>query len=190
MEYYRKGAADFYHRTVSVDMDAIYQRFLPLLHESAIILDAGCGSGRDLKVFSERGFQVSAIDSSPELAKLAEAHSGISVKVCRVQDFSETNAYDGIWACASLLHVPEAEMNQVFLNLWHALKVGGVLYCSFKYGSGERLVDGRHFTDADETRLAQWFGLLEGSEIIETWQSVDQRPDAETCWINSLLKKA
>ncbi len=68
--YYEQFAAQFFDSTVTVDMSAIHQRFMARLTSRAHVLDAGCGSGRDAKAFTEAGFQVTAFDASAELARM------------------------------------------------------------------------------------------------------------------------
>lgn len=130
--YYDDHACEFFDSTVGVDMAPIRARFIEGLAESARLLDAGCGSGRDAKAFAEQGFQVAAFDASANLAELASTHCGFKVQVRRFEDVNEVDVYDGIWCCASLLHVAAAEMTGVLTRLWNALKEGGRLYVSFK----------------------------------------------------------
>ena len=108
--YYREFAATFFESTVGVDMTPIRERFATLLPRGARILDAGCGSGRDARAFAQQGYAVSAFDASPELAALASEHCGFTVNVRTFQEVNETDAYDGIWCCASLLHVEVSDM--------------------------------------------------------------------------------
>lgn len=190
LRYYQKFAAEFFESTVGVDMSAIRERFTALLSPAARILDAGCGSGRDAKAFSMQGFRVSAFDASPELAQLASAHCGFTVAVRTFQDLDETEAYDGIWCCASLLHVAPAEMHMVLARLWNALVPGGVLYASFKTGTGSRIQSGRRFTDADESQVLDWLAALPNIGRPELWQTNDQRPDRTDKWTNVIVKKA
>ena len=75
------------------------------LEPGAFVLDAGCGSGRDAKWFAQQGGKVAAFNVSPELARLASQYCGFEVAIQRFSDVTETSAYDGIWCCASLLHV-------------------------------------------------------------------------------------
>jgi 2-polyprenyl-3-methyl-5-hydroxy-6-metoxy-1,4-benzoquinol methylase len=124
VDYYNDTAEQFFSSTLMVDMSPIYQRFLDGLPVGAHILDAGCGSGRDARLFADRGFAVSAFDASDELAKRASAHCGFEVKTQRFQDVTEIAQYDAIWCCASLLHVPLAEMLVTLSKLWAALKAG------------------------------------------------------------------
>jgi 2-polyprenyl-3-methyl-5-hydroxy-6-metoxy-1,4-benzoquinol methylase len=103
------------------------------------ILDAGCGSGRDARAFREKGFSVYAFDACPELAALAAAHADIPVEVRTFADVDEEQRYDGVWACASLLHVPREHLPDALNRLWRALRPGGAFYLSFRPGAGDRL---------------------------------------------------
>jgi HKD family nuclease len=188
-QYYEQFAAEFFGSTVGVDMTPIRQRFLAQLEPRAHILDAGCGSGRDAKALAEAGFQVTAFDASAELARLASAHCGFEVAVRRFEDVDEVEAFDGIWCCASLLHVPLAAMPATLGRLWRALRPGGTLYVSFKHGTGERVHGGRRFTDADEATLCQWFGRLPDVHRLEVWLTDDQRPDRAERWTNALATR-
>lgn len=188
--YYRQFAAEFFESTVGVDMSPIRERFAALLLAGARVLDAGCGSGRDAKAFAQQGFRVSAFDASPELASRASTHCGFAVDVRSFRDVDEVNAYDGIWCCASLLHIAAEEMPSVLAQLWAALAPGGVLYASFKNGTGTRIHGGRHFTDADESQVKDWLTDLPGVDQLDIWLTDDQRPDRTERWTNVLVKKA
>lgn len=189
-DYYQLHAQRFFSETVDVDMSELYCPFVAHLKPGARILDAGCGSGRDAKAFSEMGYEVEAFDASAELVELARQHTGLPVKQMRFEEVTEVERYDGIWCCASLLHVPLAELPGVMAQLAKALKPGGVWYLSFKYGSGEREKDGRRFTDMDEAGLGEMIVGLSGIELVECWQTHDQRPEREDSWINLVLSKA
>jgi 2-polyprenyl-3-methyl-5-hydroxy-6-metoxy-1,4-benzoquinol methylase len=145
--YYDRHAADFAARTASVDMEPIYRRFLPHIRIGGRILDAGCGVGRDTLAFADRGYDVVAIDASTEMVRLACERVGAraAVHLMRFQDVQWCNEFDGIWTCASLLHVPTASFGGIARRLTAALRAGGVWYISFKVGVGERVVGGRLF---------------------------------------------
>ncbi len=189
IDYYNKNASIFFHDTVNVEMTDLYARFLKCIPKGGEILDAGCGSGRDSKFFKEAGFRVSAFDASEELAKLASAHAGINVAVKKLNEIEEFSIYDGIWACASLLHVKPEDMPDVLKRILGALKPGGTLYLSFKYGAGERSHNGRIFTDVDELQLRKWIASIDLEIQIETWKSIDQRPGRNDEWLNAIIKK-
>ncbi|NLJ93006.1 MAG: class I SAM-dependent methyltransferase [Aeromonadales bacterium] len=189
LDYYQQQADAFYHNTVSVDMAPLYARFLPYLPAGGHIIDAGCGSGRDSRYFANLGFKVSAFDASPALAKLAEQHTGLPIIVCKFEAFVTKTPADAIWACASLLHVHRSELVRTMAHLCNQLKAGGIFYCSFKYGQGEVVRDGRHFTNLDEQDLTELLRPLPLSQV-EQWQTTDLRPGREQeRWLNVLLRK-
>ncbi|MBL1386681.1 MAG: class I SAM-dependent methyltransferase [Colwellia sp.] len=191
LTYYNNNAQTFSDSTLNVDMSALYAEFLPHVKQHGHILDAGCGSARDAMYFKNQGFTVSAFDASPALAKLASNHLQQPVEVKTFQELECVNKYDGIWCCASLLHVPKAELPQVFLKLQNALKPDGVLYVSFKYGTQERVHNCREFTDLNESALTALITHHTGLKIIKQWQTVDQRPERESqVWLNALIKAA
>ena len=135
--YYEKNAESFTDNTANVDMKDIQSRFLKELPEGAYILDLGCGSGRDTKVFLEKGYRVDAIDGSEELCKKASTFTGIPVKCMLFQELAAADVYDGVWACSFILHLPKKDLADVLCKIAAALKQNGVLYTSFKHGSFE-----------------------------------------------------
>ncbi|MGP7735435.1 class I SAM-dependent methyltransferase [Oceanimonas smirnovii] len=189
LDYYQQQADAFFAATVSVDMTSLYDRFLPHVAEGGHIVDAGCGSGRDSRHFAGLGYRVTAFDASPALVQKARDYTGLPVACHEFLSLSCQPPADAIWACASLLHVPENELAGVLAHLAAQLKTGGVLYCSFKYGRGEVERNGRRFTDMNEQGLAQLLEALPLA-ITESWQTADLRPGREQeTWLNALLKK-
>jgi len=189
LKYYQDNAQTFFDGTVNVDMSSLYETFTQHLAPGARVLDAGCGSGRDAKAFQEMGYQVEAFDASPAMVELAREHTGLPVKVMSFAEVDWKEEFDGIWCCASLLHVPAVELLGVMRRLADALKPGGVWYVSFKYGDGEREVDGRRFTDMEESNLLQHVSIIDDIEIVTLWKTHDLRPQRNEPWLNGLLKK-
>lgn len=189
IEFYNRNAVEFFNDTVGVDMSALHDRFLREVPDGGIILDAGCGSGRDAKFFKDRGFRIAAFDASKVLADLASKHLGQPVSVRSFTDIREVSFYDGIWACASLLHLPLGEIPSALSRLWNALKPGGTLYLSFKEGQGEREKDGRHFTDLDDDALHRLLENLSNIEKVDCWCTSDQRPGRSEIWLNALIRR-
>src|SRR5579859_643185 len=113
LDFYERNGAKFAAQTQALDMSAFYDRFLANLPPHGHILDAGCGSGRDSKAFLERGYKVTAIDATQSFVDMASAYTGLPVQKMTFQAMSFNNAFDGIWACASLLHVPLNDLPDV-----------------------------------------------------------------------------
>ncbi|MCF8778189.1 class I SAM-dependent methyltransferase [Vibrio sp. IRLE0018] len=187
-QYYTKNAQSFFESTVSVDVQKLYDQFLPHLNPHSAILDAGCGSGRDSKHFRDLGFKVTAFDANQALVELASRHLGQNVIHAKFDTFSaESDSFDGIWACASLLHVPDQELAATFLALSQLLKPQGIFYCSFKYGQAAQVRNGRFFTDMDENKLQATL-TTSPLTIKQTWITSDVRAGRESeQWLNAIL---
>lgn len=189
IDYYNKYAEEFTASTFEVDMESLYQPFLAELPEGARILDVGCGSGRDTLAFKNKGYQVDAIDYSEELVKKATRLTGIPIKLKSFYEVDDYEAYDGIWACASLLHCERSRLAEVLEKMVQALKPNGVIYMSFKYGDSDRDQDGRQFTDLDENQAEALLEQFDNVQHIQQWVTLDQRPDRQEKWLNLLWKK-
>ena len=189
IDYYNKHAEEFTASTVEIDMESLYPPFLAELPEGARILDVGCGSGRDTRAFKNKGYQVDAIDYSEELIKKATELTGIQVKYQSFYELSEVAVYDGIWACASLLHCQRHRLAEVLQRLLRALKPGGVIYMSFKYGDSDREKYGREFTDLNEHQAQELLAQFDQVSWVQQWITIDKRPEREEQWLNLLWKK-
>ncbi|MCD7763235.1 MAG: class I SAM-dependent methyltransferase [Lachnospiraceae bacterium] len=188
ISYYNEHAEEYCAATVGADMSFCRDRFMAFLPAGAHILDAGCGSGRDSKVFLKKGFIVTAMDASEKMCGEAEKLLGQDVLRCTFQEMNFQNAFDGIWACASLLHVAKSEINSVMKNLKRALKPGGIIYVSFKYGTGERTAQRRLFHDYDESSLRM---LLENCEfaVCDIFITEDVRETRQgEKWVNAIAR--
>ena len=190
LDYYRNHAQDFSDGTVAVDFSITQERFLRYLQPGACILDFGCGSGRDSRCFAERGYAVTATDGCAELVELARAHTGLHVRLELFQELEDVELYDGIWACASILHLPPEELVEVLGRLHRALKRGGYLYTSFKYGDFAGESRGRYFTYLTEHSLTELLAGAPEFEPVEQWVSGDVRPGREgELWLNVILRR-
>lgn len=190
IDYYNLNAENFIENTKNVDMHLTQDRFLRLLEKNTTILDFGCGSGRDTKYFLLKGYQVMATDGSAEICRLASAFTGIEVKKLLFQELNETNKYEGIWACSSILHLPKNELFLVIQKMCIALKDNGVVYTSFKYGDFEGERNGRYFTDFTEESFQQFIANMPELTIEDHWITSDVRPGrGEEKWLNLILRK-
>lgn len=189
LEYYQDNAQEFFDSTVNADVSANYDHFLKHIPEHGKILDFGCGSGRDTKAFIQRGYSVEAIDGSSELCKLASEHCGIQVQCMDFMDLNEKEKYDGIWACASLLHISRHQMPQLLTKLRDAIVESGVIYISYKSGDFEGERNGRFFLDVTSDIFRGILRKVTGLIILEEWVTEDVRPDKQAKWYNVLIKK-
>ncbi len=189
IQYYDENAEAFIAGTENADMQECRERFLHYLKPGRKILDAGCGSGRDVIAFKEAGYEVEAFDASAEICRIASKKTGIEVRQQRFEDLRGEDQYDGIWACASLLHLKPDDLSAVLKRLHNLLKPEGVLYASFKYGFGEREKDGRYFHDLTEETCREQ--LCEaGFSIRELFITQDVRSGrSQEKWVNAIAEK-
>jgi SAM-dependent methyltransferase len=193
-EYYTHNAPAFIATTRHVDMSDARTRFLAAVSSRrdgpARILDAGSGSGRDALAFRLLGYDVAAFDASPAMVDATQAHAAVPTRLMRFEDFAWEHSFEGIWACASLLHVAGVDLPGVIDRLAARLVPRGALYLSFKRGTGERAKDGRRFTDMTEESLT---ALLDRSGVFgepNIWESRDCRSDrASELWVNAVVVK-
>ena len=190
IDYYQQNADEFFNGTINVDMSNIYQHFTKDLPAGSLILDAGCGSGRDSKAFLDMGYKVEAFDASSEMVKRASEHTGLDVKHILFDDVNAVDKYDAIWCCASLLHVPEDDLPNTLIKLATALKPKGIWYLSFKYGDTQNERGGRLFTNVNEERLSLFAQSLSMITIQHTWVTDDKRPERIEKWFNIILIKS
>ena len=100
------------------------------------------------------------------------------------------NEFNGIWACASLLHIDKKLTESVFNILYNALRDDGVLYASYKYGQGTSILEERYYNNYDETSFAEVIDNVNNFEILTHWITKDLRPDRQDeKWLNVILKK-
>lgn len=188
--YYDDNAERFFADTAFADLAEGRRRFVDALPPGARVLDAGCGSGRDALAFKTLGFEVTAFDGAAIMAAKASAHTGLDVLHLNFTDVAWRDAFDGVWANASLLHVPRAELPDVMRRLRDALVPGGVWELSFKLGRGERQTPGRLFTDLDEPMVRQLVSEVGGLDILAISLSYDVRPGRDReAWTNVFLRR-
>ncbi len=178
--------------TVNLNMGELYAHVEKYLPKGASVLDAGCGSGRDSKHFIEAGYDVTAFDASETMCKCASQLIRQEVRKLTFQEMDYTECFDGIWACASLLHVSKSEIISVLHKIYTAIKPGGVLYASWKYGENEWIEgnSGRFFCNMNENSLLQYFQQFSNFVIEEIWQTKDvSGTENPQIWINIIVKR-
>lgn len=190
LSYYEDNAKAYYDATVNVNMATLYAPFLNYMPSYANILDAGCGSGRDTLFFSKNGYRVTGFDFSPALVRLASKLTGQEILELSFQDLKFENEFDGVWACSSLLHVPMEEMNDTLSKLSRSLKVSGILYASFKYGTDEHEQHKKDFVDFSEKSFDKILLKHPELKVMRYWKTHDLKSGRDTFkWLNILLRK-
>jgi len=190
IRYYNENASSFTASTRDVAFNTIQDRFLSELKPDALILDLGCGSGRDTKYFLDHHHPVEAMDGSEAMARAASAYTGVDVKHMYFNELNEKNRYDAIWACSSLLHVPKKGLPDILQKCANALKKNGLFYLSFKYGGFEGYRNNRYFTDLTEQSLTELLKQVSSLILCESWISSDVRPGRENeKWLNAFLHR-
>lgn len=137
LDVYAKEAATYAQRAKPDRIGGFLEPFMTDLPPRAVVLDLGCGSGWASAMMQDKGFDVHALDASPEFAAIAQQKLKRPVRVMSFEGLEDRDAFDAIWASASLLHVPKAEMPALLTRLARALKPGGELLATFKAGEGE-----------------------------------------------------
>ena len=190
VKYYNKNSREYFEKTRGTDMSELYEAFLPYLPEHGSILDAGCGSGRDLKFFREHGHDAEGIDASEELCQLAAEYSGCKVTCCRMEDFAPDKKYAGIWCCASLLHLEDGAVIEFFRKCQEWLTDGGILFLSVKTGipTGED-EKGRWFRNFDEGKIRELLVECPSLHLERVFYTEDKTGRRGWKWMNVLIRK-
>ena len=190
LSFYNSNAEQYVAETIDLDISKNRDLFLSYIPKAGHILDLGCGSGRDSRFFIDNNYSVIAVDGSNKIAKVASNYIGQAVELKTFQELDYKNQFDGVWACASLLHCPKPEISDVIFKINQALKVGGVVYMSFKYGQDERIDErGRFFNDYTESELSDLIATQAGLNILEL--STESKPlrSGIQMWLNLIAKK-
>jgi 2-polyprenyl-3-methyl-5-hydroxy-6-metoxy-1,4-benzoquinol methylase len=189
--WYDRNAQRYMASTLDADLSHVYEPFLRHVPEGGRILDAGCGPGRDSLVFQQMGYDVTALDASAEMVRIASERLGKPVLRLHHQDVAFQQEFDGIWSMASLLHVPQAGLPLVFEKYRNALVPGGVLFASFKHGEGEVRTKGRLFSNQNRQSLERLIAPIADLDVLDIWVDFDNRPGrGHEEWVSVLCRRA
>ncbi len=189
IEYYNRYASKIFEDTVDKDTEELRQDFLSFLEEGDTILDLGCGSGRDSLAFYERGYDVTPLDASEEMCKLAEIHTGLEVLNMQYEQMEFDEVFDGIWGSEALIHVPEAEILSVLTRVIDALCQGGILYLSFLEGDFEGFRSGRYFCEYTQEYLERMLKETGRLEVLKIWTLEESDRENGSRLLNVLARK-
>jgi SAM-dependent methyltransferase len=168
LQHYERTAEQFFAGTIDHDVSQNIAALLDAIQAPAPLrlLDLGCGPGRDLKTFKQMGHAPTGIDGSARFVEMARAYSGCEVWQ---QDFVKLDLpaehFDGIYANASLFHVPSAALPQVLRDLHGALKTGGVLFSSNPRGDNSEGWNGPRYGSYHD--YASWQRYLDAAGFAE-----------------------
>jgi len=190
IDNYNEEANAFIARTLKVDMSCLYNEFVPLVKAKGHILDAGCGTGRDSLYFLQQGFCVTSFDGSTAMVDHAQKLIGQTVLRLTFEELDFIDSFDAVWACASLLHVPRAQIDAVVFRISRALVGGGIFYASFKYGIEEGYRNGRLFSNYTDETFSELISRHSYLSVIKIWKTIDVRSNrSEEYWLNTLCRK-
>ncbi len=200
LQFYERHAKDYATKFDTFDLSGIRKRFIDQIEKTrnqrpqtvtngrTQILDVGCGTGRDAYEFVKKGYAVTAIDPSPAMLRMCRRklndafdepeNAGMKEAAHASSFFEKTfdeigfrNQFDGVWAAASLLHVPSQQMEGVLRKLIQALKPNGILFMSFKHGCGEHEYDARYYSYYSRKQLRFFLKRIQGAYELEVWLS-------------------
>lgn len=186
--YYESNAERYAAETISADMSEQYQRFLPLLKKGAKILDVGSGSGRDVCYFQKQGYQATALEPSKNLCReIRKVFSG-EIVCSDIQNYRPAERYDGIWACASLIHLQEEEVLQFFERIDRYLNDDGIVYISGKNGiQSGKAGDGRYFLEFTEHLVEKILTVNKQLKLEQLWYTEDVSGRRGFWWMNVIF---
>lgn len=188
--YYDENYERFIEETKDIDMSSLYQCFLPFVKKGGKILDVGSGSGRDSLAFSNMGYEVVAIDSSAQMVEATKSLANVNTYLMDLLNLDFDEKFDGIWACASLLHIPRDLLSQALLGLLQYLNHDGIMYASFQHGELEREEGDRYYNDQTKASFEALLSEIPYIQIVDIWVTPDRRPDRlGKLWLNCLIKK-
>lgn len=186
VDFYNQNAEQYASSTINLDVNKEMVGFLQGIPFAGKILDAGCGSGRDLKNFTSLGYNAVGIDASEELVKIAAKNSGAPVECKGFLDIDWKNEFDGIWCMASLLHLNKVELKEALEKLGESMKPNAKFYASFKVGEGEKYDEkGRFFSYVSKEELEKVFQSVDKFKNIRVeFGNDDKLGRVDTQWVN------
>lgn len=193
LAYYESRAPQFWEGTRNHDVRQNLDALLRAIDGEPpfTVLDLGCGPGRDLRTLAARGHVAIGLDGSASFAAMARAYSGCEVYQ---QDFLALDLpagrFDGIFANASLFHVPRAELPRVLGELRASLKPRGVLFASNPHGHDEEGWNGGRygFYATPET----WRTIVNGAgfSLVDEYYRPAGLPRAEQRWLATVWRRS
>jgi SAM-dependent methyltransferase len=186
---YDQDAELYFRETAYIDMTDEYQKFRKQIPLAGTILDAGCGVGRDTRYFIKKGYRVISLDASMKMVNLCRQYPFSYCLHVSFNMIEYIEEFDGIWACASLIHLSPEDFKASLSRLANATKQGGILYFSLKNGTGITNNGGKityHYTNNDIKQI-----MIEKLmfELVEIWENEGKKKTDSATWTNYIFKK-
>jgi SAM-dependent methyltransferase len=185
LDHYEKNAESFWLGTRDHDVSQNIEAFLQALPEDKPldILDFGCGPGRDIHTFKALGHRPVGLDGSKAFCKMAYEYSGcITLHQQFLKLDLKKDSFDGIYANASLFHIPSQELPRVLAELHRALRPGGILFSSNPRGNAEGW-QGERYGHYMELEISAAYLQQSGFKIIHHYYRPDGKPCDQQPWL-------
>jgi len=192
LAYYEDRALEFWEGTCDHDVSQNIEALLEAIEGEGPfrILDFGCGPGRDLLALSERGHQPIGLDGAEAFVRMARELAGVEVWQ---QDFLALNlpaaSFDGVFANASLFHVPTLELPRVLRELFDCLRPGGVLFASNPRGENQEGWNGSRYGAYHDLESWTRLALDAGFEAVRHYYRPAGLPREQQPWLASLWRR-
>ncbi len=192
IDHYSASADSFWQGTKDHDVDQNRAALLDELGGPAphVILDLGCGPGRDLAYFSGLGHEAVGIEGAPVMARMARDMTGCEVLQQNFLALDLPQArFDGVFANASLFHVPKSALPRVLKELRAALKPRGVLFASNPRGENAEVMQGERFCCFLDYETWRDYVMEAGFDEIRHYYRPEGKPRAEQPWLASVWRR-
>lgn len=199
-EVYNRIAKEYYINKKDLYPKKDLEKFLFYIPKASSILDLGCGPGQASKIFCERKHLVTGLDFSEEMLNIAKTNipnaKFIQEDMRNIEKIFRKEMFEGIWACASILHISKEEVPLLFNQIHHILKRKGIFYVAVKEGEGEEeIVDKRynnmtrHFTYFKRYEMINFLTSNNLKPIYFSSNPRDYAKDKAKKWINFIAIK-
>jgi len=185
LDHYEGAAESFWQGTRDHDVSQNIEAFLQALPKGREldILDLGCGPGRDLFTFKSAGHRPTGLDGSQTFCQMAEQHSGCPVLHQQFLSMDlEEDSFDGVFANASLFHIPGAELPRVLIELHRSLRPDGILFTSNPRGSSEGW-QGPRYGHYMELEVTESFLEQAGFRMLHHYYRPENQPRDQQPWL-------
>ncbi len=192
LQHYERTAEQFFAGTIDHDVSQNIAALLEAIQATAPyrLLDLGCGPGRDLKTFRDMGHEAIGVDGAARFVEMARAYSGCEALH---QDFVQLDLpaahFDGIYANASLFHVPSAALPKVLRDLHAALKTGGVLFSSNPRGDNHEGWNGPRYGSYYDYETWERYLTAAGFIAVQHYYRPAGLPRDQQPWLASVWRK-